>query len=301
MRIQPLYEICGKVKFKPLSRLIYKINKLLINVFYAKVVHDENGVNPDSDIIVSLTSFPGRISSVWITVQTLLHQSVKPQRIILWLAEEQFPKRKADLPQSLLRLETFGLEILFCDNLYPHKKYYYSMKDYPECKVITVDDDIYYPENLIEELAKLSNEYPDCICCTWAHEINISGGRIQPYKQWRHCVMDGGHPSMEIIPIGCGGVLYPPHSVSNAIFEKEDIKALCLRTDDLWLKSMAVKAGTKSVRWRKQTPIFFSNMNSQDSGLYHQNLGKDRNDECLSKIIRKYPEVEQMIARDCRQ
>ena len=301
MRIQPFYEICGKIKFKPLSRLIYKINKLIINVFYARVVHDKYGVNPDSDIVVSLTSFPGRISTVWITVQTLLHQTLKPQRIILWLAEDQFPNRKSDLPQSLLRLEQFGLEIRFCDNLFPHKKYYYSMKEYPAFKVITVDDDIFYPENLIEELQKLSKEFPDCICCTWAHEITTIQRSIQPYKKWKQCVMEGGHPSLKLIPIGCGGVLYPPYSVANTIFEKEDIKALCLRTDDLWLKSMAVIAGTKSVRWRKKTPIFFSNMNSQDSGLYHQNLGNDRNDESLSRIIGKYPEVEQAIVEDCKQ
>lgn len=298
MKIQSLYEICGRIKFRPLSRLIYKANKLLINKFYAKTVHDENGVNPDSDIIVSLTSFPGRISTVWITIQTLLHQSVKPQRIILWLAEDQFPNRKSDLPQSLLRLEEFGLEIRFCDNLYPHKKYYYSMKEYPENRIITVDDDIFYPENLIEELEKLSCEFPGCICCTWAHEITTLEGRVRPYKQWKHCVMNGGNPSLKIIPIGCGGVLYPSHSLARDVYNKEDINALCLRTDDLWLKSMAAKAGTKSVRWRKHTPIFFSNISSQDSGLYHQNLSKNRNDECLSKILEKYPDVEKKIIEE---
>ena len=107
--------------------------------------------------------------------------------------------------------------------------------------------------------------------------------------------MDGGHLSVRLIPIGCGGVLYPPHSLASNVFDKEDINALCLRTDDLWLKSMAVKAGTKTVRWRKKTPIFYSNISSQHNGLYHQNLGKDRNDECFSKILGKYPEVEKMI------
>ena len=298
MKIQPLYEICGRIMIRPLSRLIYKANKLLVNKIYPRTIRDEKGVNPESDIIVSLTSFPERISTVWITIQTLLHQSVKPQRIILWLAEDQFPNRKSDIPQSLLRLEEYGLEIHFCDNLFPHKKYYYTIKNYPDNKVITVDDDIFYPENLIEELEKLSYEFPGCICCTWAHEITTSEGKLQPYRQWKHCVMDGGRPSIKIIPIGCGGVLYPAHSLAEEVFDKGDIKALCLRTDDLWLKSMAVKKGIKSVRWRKNTPIFYSNISSQDSALYHQNLSKNRNDECLSKILAKYPDVEKRIIEE---
>lgn len=42
-------------------------------------------------IIVSLTSFPGRIHLVHKTIQTILLQSVKPDLIELWLAKEQFP------------------------------------------------------------------------------------------------------------------------------------------------------------------------------------------------------------------
>ena len=42
-------------------------------------------------IIVSLTSFPGRIHLVHKTIQTILLQSIKPDLVELWLAKEQFP------------------------------------------------------------------------------------------------------------------------------------------------------------------------------------------------------------------
>ena len=54
-------------------------------------------------IIVSLTTYPGRIDIVHKTIITLLQQTMKPDEVILWLAEEQFPDKK--LPKSLTELE----------------------------------------------------------------------------------------------------------------------------------------------------------------------------------------------------
>lgn len=62
-------------------------------------------------IIVSLTSFPGRIHLVHKTIQTILLQSVKPDLIELWLAKEQFPNLEKDLPSELIELTQFGLNI----------------------------------------------------------------------------------------------------------------------------------------------------------------------------------------------
>ena len=45
----------------------------------------------DTKLIVSLTTFPGRINSVHKTISTLLTQTLKPDEVILWLAEAQFP------------------------------------------------------------------------------------------------------------------------------------------------------------------------------------------------------------------
>ena len=45
------------------------------------------------EVIVSLTTFPARISTVWITIETIFRQEVMPDRIVLWLAKEQFPFR----------------------------------------------------------------------------------------------------------------------------------------------------------------------------------------------------------------
>ncbi len=48
----------------------------------------------ETKIIVSLTTFPDRIESVYKTVSTLLTQTLKPDEVILWLADSQFPAKK---------------------------------------------------------------------------------------------------------------------------------------------------------------------------------------------------------------
>src|SRR5690606_5759236 len=58
-----------------------------------------NSSQRDEKYIVSFTSFPGRIDQVWIVAELLLRQSFKPDAVILWLSEEQFPDRQ--VPKNL--------------------------------------------------------------------------------------------------------------------------------------------------------------------------------------------------------
>ena len=48
----------------------------------------------DTKIIVSLTSFPERMDDVHYTLYSLLNQEFKPDEIILWLSQEEFPNKE---------------------------------------------------------------------------------------------------------------------------------------------------------------------------------------------------------------
>ncbi|WP_097003404.1 glycosyltransferase [Lacrimispora amygdalina] len=283
-----------KIKNRKIKSVAYRINKLLLNSLYPVSTRFKYGIDEKSDIIISLTSFPARINTVWITIQTLLNQTVKPKKLILWLAEEQFINKEKDLPHKLLKQKEYGLTIKFCDDLRPHKKYFYAMQQYPKCAIITVDDDIFYPETLVEELQKLSKKYPDTVCCTWAHEITFENGEIAPYGQWSYGV-NGYEPNMKLIPIGCGGVLYPASILPMETYDKETIKKICLNSDDLWLKGMSVLNDVPAVRIRKEPLIYYSLVNTKSSGLYVTNIGQDRNDIALRKIIEIFPKVNEKL------
>lgn len=192
-------------------------------------------------IIVSLTSFPARIGSVWLTIETMLRQSVKPQHIILWLSREQFPS-KAGLPNNLVSLEKRGLRIELVDgDIKSHKKYYYSFIEHPDDFIITIDDDVFYNTKLVEILWKTHLQYPDCICCNESHFISFTSNKqLMPYKNWVHNYHLDLVPSKNLCPIGIGGVLYPPKSLSQMVTDQEIFMRLCPKADDIWLKVMSL-------------------------------------------------------------
>ena len=53
------------------------------------------------NVIVSLTSLPPRLPKLWMVIECLFHQSVKPDRVILYLTESQI-KDINSLPKKLL-------------------------------------------------------------------------------------------------------------------------------------------------------------------------------------------------------
>ena len=240
MNIQRLYEAPLRYKNQKISSLIYKINKGIVNLLYPIFGNCGYGIEPDSNIIISLTSYPARIDTIHLTITTLLNQTMKPGQVVLWLSDDQFPNGEKDLPRKLINLKEKGLSINFCDDLRPHKKYYYTMKDNPDSYIVTVDDDIFYPENLVELLMATSEKYPDTVVCTWGHEfIPDEKGDVYSADKWVYS-RKGTQPSYALIPTGVGGVLYPPHCLSDEVFNKDSIVDCCLNADDLWLKAMAL-------------------------------------------------------------
>ncbi len=290
------YKLLNKFKKKKgvLYSLTYKSLKVILNISFPVLYRNKNmciSGNTEGKVIVSLTSFPARIDTVWETVYTLLNQSCKASRVILWLAIEQISSKES-LPSELLELEKYGLEIRFCEDLKSHKKYYYTMKEYPESIVITADDDVFYPSDWIECLLKKHNEFPDSIVCYWAHRIKIKNSTIEPYEKWESSVGDGNEePSSSLLPVGYGGVLYPPNSLDSRVFDKEYIKKLCITADDLWLKAMAHLNGFKAIQVNREPVRFFSVIRAQGVTLSNVNNGNGQNNIALKNILHEIPEL----------
>jgi hypothetical protein len=241
----------------------------------------------EKELIVSLTTFPSRINIVWICIETIMRQTHKPDRIILWLAKEQFDD-ESKLPAQVLKLKERGLEIKFCNDLKPHKKYYYTMLDNPDATVITFDDDVLYPPYTIERLINASNNYPECIICNRGHIITFNETKIAPYSLWVRTSDIEIEPNLLLCPTGVGGVLYPPKSLDEAVFDKEGIITNCLMADDLWLKVMSIRKGTKVVKTSKFPRNLFVLMSSQKNSLGKKNVGNNQNDKQLSNILSNY-------------
>ncbi len=237
-------------------------------------------------IIVSLTSYPKRIDKVWLTVETLLRQSIQPDEIILWLSKDEFEEENS-LPQRLLAQTECGLSIRWCENLKSHKKYYYVMQEYPEDLIVLADDDMFYPYDMIELLLKMHEQYPEDICTSTAQVITESY-RTVPSK-WRNPRLDEVWEHSKRIQVFSGsGSLFPPHVLPKEAFDKERIKELCPYADDLWLTFMAFrnhKRITAPSKWRAFPVAIYGT--GKDS-LYYLNAEAGKNDEQWRNMLEFY-------------
>lgn len=223
--------------FAPIRKFVSKIaNKRLRKILEYQDCSNIKFKQLDN-VIVSVTSFPDRINNIWMTIKTIKLQTYRPEKIILWLSKEQFPEQ-ADIPTSLLNLQDDLFQIQYVDgDLRSHKKYYYALLRYPDKTIITLDDDTFYHPDIIKTLVDDSLRYPDCIIANHAKQITYNEGHIQPYKLWSTDL--SSYTYENLVQIGIGGVLYPPHSLHKDVIDVGMFMSVTPRADDLWLNAMA--------------------------------------------------------------
>ncbi|MDX3930171.1 MAG: glycosyltransferase [Shinella sp.] len=239
------------------------------------------------EIIVSLTSFPPRMPTIATCVESLMRQTKQPDRILLWLSEDQFPDHGAGLPAELRALLDERFQIRWVEgDLAPHKKYFYVMQEFPNALIVTVDDDVRYDEHLIATLYHGHLDRPSSVVAGRSNLIRFRpDGTLRTYDQWGY---DHQHlrerETFELLPTGIGGVLYPPGSVPAEAFDINAIKATSLHADDLWLKVMTTANGYPV--WMPQRKFEFRNIDgSQSAALWRGNAFQNGNDLAMGAIL----------------
>ncbi|MBQ6886177.1 MAG: glycosyltransferase family 4 protein [Lachnospiraceae bacterium] len=305
--LQKLYDFTMHLKYENHFgwRYVYKLNKLIVGWVYPLSQRNNKklGTDASGQMVVSLTSYTPRINTVWVTIASLLNQTRKPAKVILWLAKEQFPEGMDSLPHNLVKLTKRGLDIRFCEeDLRSHKKYFYVFRQYPESFIVTADDDIIYPPEHLERLWEKHLEYPDCICCHYGHVITFTEqGKIESYEKWRGGVDGFTQPSLRLMPVGCNGVLYPPHCLDENLLDKEKFKKLCFSADDIWLKAMGVLKGTKAVTCNEGALVYFNVLHTEKNGLFKENTVGQKNNEAIKDVFSHYPQAEEKMYRTCQE
>ena len=248
------------------------------------------------ELIVSLTSFPARIHLVHFSIYSIMRQSLKPNRIVLWLGEDKFPGKENDLPEKLLELKPLGLEIRWCQDIKSATKLIPSLREWPEAIIVTADDDLHYPHRWLESL------YQSYL----KHDTEINSGAIEaivfdekgmprPFGEWQWNPVEG-HSAFSNTQVAGFGALYPPHSLHPDAFNEEAFLRLSSSNDDLWFWAMAVRHGTKIhlVQENRQQP-FANPLAKQTPALWSQNFAGGGNDRCLANLLHAYPELCKLI------
>lgn len=250
------------------------------------------------NLIVSFTSYPARIKTLWMVIDSILKQTISPEAIYLYLSEDEFPNRENDLPKQLLKQINYGLNIVFVKgNIRSHKKYFYSFRDFPTKSIITIDDDLYYHRDMIKDLLELSREFPNSICCNNASLIYGIDGKSGLYRKWNRIESRCG-PSNYVLPIGFGGILYPePFRFSKELFNVDNFIELAPTADDLWLKAMAILSDIDAVVGDyRSSPCEI--LGTASSALMNINTSKtevSNNDIQWRNILNKYEYINSLI------
>jgi len=202
----------------------------------------------DNKLIVSYTSYPARISTAHLTAKTILRNSIKPDMVILWLAEPQFPKRIEDLPSELVTLveKEPSFKIKFVDkDIRQFKKLRPALQEFPNDYIITIDDDRYYSKNLIKRFLKKADKHPGCIVSGRARLVKVDNrGNLSPFNKFS-LKLYGAPPRFCHMAIGNSGILFPPKALHVDALDEELFERVKPESDDLWNWAMAVRNGTK--------------------------------------------------------
>ncbi|MCX7338210.1 MAG: hypothetical protein NTX76_02855 [Alphaproteobacteria bacterium] len=247
-----------------------------------------SGVMPEAgrrnpEVIVTMTSYPARMPTICLAIESLMRQSVKPDRIVLNLFRGDFPDQK--IPLSIEMQQKRGLEINWCDeNLKVYLKVIPATKKYPNAILIAADDDTIYPENRLEGLLNGHAEHPNAIVCTDGIRLTSASGKLlMDASQWHFTgsqqdLSPQADPSFTFMAQGVHGMLIPPNSFYPDFDHPEKFTDLCPTDDDSWLWAMAVANGTKTYKVARIGICHESILGTQDipTALHKANFADNR-------------------------
>ena len=190
------------------------------------------GFNNDS-IIVSLTTHPARIKSSWIAIISLFNQKAVNYKIVLVLSKEEFQNKK--IPWTINFLEKKGLNILWINkNFKSYNKLLPVKSKFPNSKIITFDDDVYYENWRIKLLLDKSKSFPNAIIGFRGAEIKTKkNAKVYPYLKWGFA--NAKTSNKKLFLTGVGGVLYPPNKKFDLLIQKFSLaRELAPTSDDVF-------------------------------------------------------------------
>lgn len=239
----------------------------------------------DRKLVCSLTSFPTRIDDVWICLETIFRQTVKADEILLWLATPQFPDH--NLPESLKICIDKGLTIRWVDeDLRSHKKYFYALQEFENADVVLLDDDLYYPNRLLENLIGMAKRHPNSICATRVHKMTFTNGKLNSYRHWIHNYNNRKEQALDDFFFTSGaGTLIPTGIMPLDSFNKDVFKEICFMADDVWLNMQARTVGIRIFSNDMYDKDEISIGHSQKVNLMKDNVVAGGNDKQIKAVM----------------
>jgi hypothetical protein len=254
-----------KLKEIPVS-LFFELKLRLLNLDKLK---SSNG--KELPVVVSLTSIPSRLSRLHITIKSVLNQSSKPSKIVLWLHDTL----QNSVPSSLYKLQGDIFEIKFTNLNSSHVKLLPSLTQFPNHIIVTCDDDLIYDFDWLKGLYEHHLKSPNAIVAHTVRQIQMDdNGNFLPYNQWR---LRDNNKNNTFLAIGSSGILYPKKCFSNEIHNQAIYMKLAPKADDLWFKAVAMISNVQIEKTKKAPKYLIPVMATQQISLKKENIGQNKN------------------------
>ncbi len=242
------------------------------------------GNEPDWKFEVSVTSHPARFNALAISLSALKAQILQPQSINVYIADADM----AVLPNSIRELEKSGyISINSCDDLGSGKKLIPALKAQRNLPIITIDDDLYFENELFLHLMINHYLYPDAIIAARVHRLAVNeAGDVLPFSTWhKHYDLTEG-PAKDLMPTTGAGTLFPSKALHEDASDSALYTKLSHNTDDLWWFFQARRKGTLIRRLSGLDHLSFID-STQEVGLW-KNGNQDRNEVNLKALLVQY-------------
>ncbi|MFV0409166.1 MAG: glycosyltransferase family 2 protein [Paracoccus sp. (in: a-proteobacteria)] len=234
----------------------------------------------DAPLVVSLTSYGARLDAAALVLASVMRQTVRADRVILWLDEADMDR----LPEGV---RNSGAEIRVCPHWKSYKKLVPTLLEVPDAYIVTADDDLYYGSDWLEGLVAQAGAG---VACHRAHRVTMQGGAPRAYDDWDRNL---GAPEAGplIFPTGVGGVLYAPGVFHPDVTDAEKFMQLAPSADDIWFYWMHRLAGSRPAKIGGRFRVI-EWPGSQVQNLRSANLasgaGLGGNDRALAAMIEAY-------------
>lgn len=193
----------------------------------------------ESPIIINITTWTKRDYCLYPMLKHLQKQTLKPDKIILWLSHEEYDYKK--LPENIQKCidEKLLTEVMWVDkNTYCHKRFE-CFKYFNDCYNIFMDDDILYEPNFIKEIVECSKKHQNCITVYSSNTMYYKGYKVIKKKITKE-------PSHYNAFMG-GRCCFPPYIITKDVIS-ENIHLrdkYVTKCDESWLRPFLIRHDIK--------------------------------------------------------
>lgn len=199
---------------------------------------------------INITTTHSRLDLCSATIWSLMHQSILPDQINLWVSHEPF---MADQGVSIIpiwfdELNKINdiLRIHFVKNIGPYRKAIPALRAATSDDILTyADDDVIYAREWYESLLFTFNQYERKYIIAPRVRLKRENifGRLQSYNMFSVCSQDMLLDNRYIVT-GVGGCMLTKAHIREDLIFLDDFIRVAPRTDDIWLSKIFEDSGS---------------------------------------------------------